>query len=107
MPRYRFNLPFCRRNIQKSKLRERDRRNMNQQSTASKDLLFETREGIGRVTFNRPQVRNALTFEMYELLAQVCHQAIEDLILMCHMSQDFREGLDAFLNKRQPHWLGE
>ena len=26
----------------------------------------------------------------------------EDLILMCYMSRDFREGLDAFLNKRQP-----
>src|ERR1700750_3047835 len=31
----------------------------------------------------------------------------EDLILMCYMSRDFREGLDAFLNKRQPQWRGE
>jgi enoyl-CoA hydratase len=31
----------------------------------------------------------------------------EDLILMCYQSQDFREGMDAFLNKRQPHWTGE
>ena len=34
----------------------------------------------------------------------------EDLILMCYMSRDFREGLDAFLNKRPPQWdvaLGE
>jgi enoyl-CoA hydratase/carnithine racemase len=31
----------------------------------------------------------------------------EDLILMCYMSRDFREGLDAFLNKRQPQWVGE
>ena len=31
----------------------------------------------------------------------------EDLILMCYMSRDFREGLDAFLNKRQPQWAGE
>ena len=47
---------------------------MNQQSTSSKDLLFEMRKGIGRVTFNRPQARNALTFEMYELLAQGLHR---------------------------------
>jgi enoyl-CoA hydratase/carnithine racemase len=29
-----------------------------------------------------------------------------DLILMCYMSQDFREGMDAFLNKRAPQWTG-
>src|SRR5437763_1987292 len=28
----------------------------------------------------------------------------EDLILMCYQSRDFREGMDAFLNKRQPQW---
>ena len=29
-----------------------------------------------------------------------------DLILMCYMSRDFREGMDAFLNKRAPKWTG-
>ena len=34
-------------------------------------------------------------------------QEDEELILMCYQSRDFREGMDAFLNKRQPQWTGE
>jgi enoyl-CoA hydratase/carnithine racemase len=30
----------------------------------------------------------------------------DDLILMCYMSQDFREGMEAFLGKRVPEWTG-
>ncbi len=32
------------------------------------------RDGIGRITFNRPQARNALTFAMYERLAEICRE---------------------------------
>jgi enoyl-CoA hydratase len=35
------------------------------------ELLYERRDGIGHVTFNRPQARNALTFAMYERLAEI------------------------------------
>jgi enoyl-CoA hydratase/carnithine racemase len=53
---------------------------MDQKTTAaaSEDLLFDQRDGIGRVTFNRPQARNAFTFAMYERLAQICEQANKD-----------------------------
>jgi len=30
----------------------------------------------------------------------------KDLILSCYMSEDFREGMDAFLTKRKPVWKG-
>ena len=33
------------------------------------DLVFECKDGIGQITFNRPQARNAFTFAMYERLA--------------------------------------
>src|SRR5688500_8141383 len=44
----------------------------------AQDLLYEVREGIAYVTFNRPQARNALTFAMYERLAEICGIANED-----------------------------
>jgi enoyl-CoA hydratase len=43
------------------------------------DLLFEKIEDIGVVTFNRPQARNALTFEMYRELANICLAPDEDV----------------------------
>jgi enoyl-CoA hydratase/carnithine racemase len=30
-----------------------------------------------------------------------------DMILTCYMSEDFKEGMDAFLSKRTPNWRGE
>src|SRR3990167_3235434 len=36
------------------------------------ELLYEKRGEIGWVTLNRPQARNALTFAMYEGLAEIC-----------------------------------
>src|SRR3974390_759788 len=52
---------------------------MDQPLSATNDLLFDVNEGIGRVTINRPQARNAFTFEMYERLAQICAQANDDV----------------------------
>jgi enoyl-CoA hydratase/carnithine racemase len=42
------------------------------------ELLYEVREGVAYVTFNRPQARNALTFAMYDRLAEICNAANED-----------------------------
>ena len=44
----------------------------------TQDLLYEVKDGIGHITFNRPQARNAFTFEMYERLAEICQQAERD-----------------------------
>jgi enoyl-CoA hydratase/carnithine racemase len=42
------------------------------------ELLYELRDGVAYVTFNRPQARNALTFAMYERLAEICRKANDD-----------------------------
>ena len=38
----------------------------------TQELLYDKRGEIGWITFNRPQARNALTFAMYEDLAEIC-----------------------------------
>ena len=70
-----------------------------QQQAASDDLLFELRDGIGRITFNRPHARNAFTFAMYERLAQICVQANADrtikvLLLQGAGDKAFASGTD-------------
>jgi enoyl-CoA hydratase len=42
------------------------------------ELLYQVRDGVAYVTFNRPQARNALTFAMYDRLAEICDQANTD-----------------------------
>ena len=42
------------------------------------EILYEVREGIAYVTFNRPQARNALTFAMYDRLVEICAEANEN-----------------------------
>jgi enoyl-CoA hydratase len=44
----------------------------------NQEILYEVRDGIGRITFNRPEARNAFTFKMYERLAEICKQAVSD-----------------------------
>ncbi|HMO29420.1 enoyl-CoA hydratase/isomerase family protein [Enterovirga sp.] len=47
-------------------------------SSVDDDLLYEVREGIGQITFNRPRARNALTFAMYERMAQIARGVKDD-----------------------------
>ena len=44
----------------------------------SQEILYEVKDGVGRITFNRPQARNAFTFRMYERLAEICQEASAD-----------------------------
>lgn len=42
------------------------------------ELLYEISGGVGRITFNRPDQRNAMTFAMYEGLAEICRSTPSD-----------------------------
>jgi enoyl-CoA hydratase/carnithine racemase len=75
----------------------------------TQDLLFEVEDGIGVVTLNRPAARNALTFAMYERIAEIAAAPGEARALILTGSgekafaagtdiaqfRDFRSGEDA------------
>ena len=48
------------------------------QHASDQDLLYSVDDGIARLTFNRPDARNALTFAMYERMAEICQAANDD-----------------------------
>ena len=78
-------------------------------SGTAQDLLFEVSGGIARITVNRPEARNAFTFEMYEKLAQSCEAVGKDdtvkvLVITGAGEKAFSAGTDisAFRNFKTP-----
>src|SRR5271154_3779984 len=72
---------------------------MNAPVQPSEDLLYMVEDGIARLTFNRPQARNALTFAMYEQMAAICEtvnadRSIKAMILTGTGDKAFASGTD-------------
>jgi enoyl-CoA hydratase len=85
---------------------------------ASLGLLHEVVEDLPALTrradelarligSHAPLTLRATKEALRRLQQRLSREEGEDLILMCYMSRDFREGMDAFLNKRPPQWAGE
>jgi enoyl-CoA hydratase/carnithine racemase len=60
-----------------------------------------------QIASHAPLTLNATKQALARLQKRLSREEGQDLILMCYMSRDFREGMDAFLNKRPPQWTGE
>lgn len=65
----------------------------------NEELLYEVRGTTGYITFNRPDARNALTFGMYDRLAEICEgltadSGIKALILTGAGDRAFAAGTD-------------
>ncbi|MGE5095962.1 MAG: enoyl-CoA hydratase/isomerase family protein [Betaproteobacteria bacterium] len=58
------------------------------------------------VAGNAPLTLRSTKEGLRRLQQRLSREEAQDLILMCYMSDDFREGMDAFLNKRPPQWKG-
>lgn len=72
------------------------------QNRVAEDLLYEVRDGIGLITFNRPAAHNALTFEMYDRLGDICGEirlggAVKVLIITGAGGRAFAAGTDISL----------
>jgi enoyl-CoA hydratase/carnithine racemase len=71
------------------------------------DLQARALELARTVAANAPLTLRATKEAISRLRPQISSEEGRDLVLMCYMSQDFREGMEAFLNKRPPVWKGE
>jgi enoyl-CoA hydratase len=72
---------------------------MNAPVEANEDLIYTVTDGIARMTFNRPQARNAFTFAMYEKMASLCEsintdRSIKVLIMTGTGEKAFASGTD-------------
>ncbi|HEY2135363.1 MAG TPA: enoyl-CoA hydratase/isomerase family protein [Xanthobacteraceae bacterium] len=70
-------------------------------------LERRTEELAHLVAGHAPLTLRATKEALRRLQSRLSRDEGEDLILSCYMSRDFREGMDAFLSKRAPHWTGE
>ena len=75
--------------------------------------LLETREALlaraaelaQTIAQNAPLTLR-VTKEALLRIGRLSRIEAQELVLTCYMSEDFREGMDAFLTKRKPQWRG-
>lgn len=69
-------------------------------------LIARVAELARTIAGHAPLTMHATKEGLRRLAATSGHADDEDLVLMCYMSADFREGMEAFLGKRAPQWQG-
>jgi enoyl-CoA hydratase/carnithine racemase len=70
------------------------------------DLEARVSELAGRLSELAPLTLAAIKEATRRVTAPAALRDAEDIILSCYLSQDFHEGVRAFLEKRKPSWQG-
>lgn len=72
----------------------------------NREKLLERAATLAETVAGHAPLTLRVTKEALDRIGRLSRIEAEDLILTCYMSEDFREGMDAFLTKRQPNWRG-